>query len=157
MACGDYLSSYLRSNRCYRDSITILAGFPSSRPSRVVDSCFGASLVLAIMILPTIIAISRDTLTSLPPKLRQGAYGLGATRWETIMRVLLPAALSGIIGSIMLATGSSIGRNDGTDDARRQCQSGECVLAGSSFDAFVADCQPVLVKLAVLQKSSLFL
>ncbi len=70
---------------------------------------FGASLVLAIMILPTIIAISRDTLTSLPPKLRQGAYGLGATRWETIMRVLLPAALSGIVGSVMLALGRALG------------------------------------------------
>jgi phosphate transport system permease protein len=70
---------------------------------------FGASLVLAIMILPTIIAISRDTLTSVPPKLRQGAYGLGATRWETITLVLLPAALSGIIGSIMLALGRALG------------------------------------------------
>jgi phosphate transport system permease protein len=69
----------------------------------------GASLVLAIMILPTIIAISRDTLTSLPPKLRQGAYGLGATRWETIVLVLLPAALSGIVGSIMLALGRALG------------------------------------------------
>jgi phosphate transport system permease protein len=70
---------------------------------------FGASLVLAIMILPTIIAISRDSLTSLPPKLRQGAYGLGATRWETIVLVLLPAALSGIVGSIMLALGRALG------------------------------------------------
>jgi phosphate transport system permease protein len=70
---------------------------------------FGASLVLAIMILPTIIAISRDSLTSLPPKLRQGAYGLGATRWETIILVLLPAALSGIVGSIMLALGRALG------------------------------------------------
>jgi phosphate transport system permease protein len=70
---------------------------------------FGASMVLAIMILPTIIAISRDTLTSLPPKLRQGAYGLGATRWETITLVLLPAALSGIVGSIMLALGRALG------------------------------------------------
>ena len=70
---------------------------------------FGASMVLAIMILPTIIAISRDTLNSLPPKLRQGAYGLGATRWETIVLVLLPAALSGIIGSIMLALGRALG------------------------------------------------
>jgi phosphate transport system permease protein len=70
---------------------------------------FGASLVLAIMILPTIIAISRDTLNSLPPKLRQGAYGLGATRWETITQILIPAALSGIIGSIMLALGRALG------------------------------------------------
>jgi phosphate transport system permease protein len=70
---------------------------------------FAAALVLAIMILPTIIAISRDTMVSLPPQLRQGAYGLGATRWETITRVLLPAGLSGIIGSIMLALGRALG------------------------------------------------
>jgi phosphate transport system permease protein len=81
--------------------------FFSTEPSG--RQLFGASLVLAIMILPTIIAISRDTLASLPPKLRQGAYGLGATRWETIVRVLLPAALSGIIGSIMLALGRALG------------------------------------------------
>lgn len=70
---------------------------------------FAASLVLAFMILPTIIAISRDSLISVPPQLRQGAYGLGATRWETITKVLLPAALSGIIGSIMLALGRALG------------------------------------------------
>jgi phosphate transport system permease protein len=81
--------------------------FFSTEPSG--RQLLGASLVLAIMILPTIIAISRDTLNSLPPKLRQGAYGLGATRWETIVLVLLPAALSGIIGSIMLALGRALG------------------------------------------------
>lgn len=70
---------------------------------------FAASLVLAIMILPTIIAISRDSLLSLPTALRQGAYGLGATRWETITKVLLPGALSGIIGSVMLALGRALG------------------------------------------------
>ena len=70
---------------------------------------FGASLVLAIMILPTIVAISRDTMNSLPPQLRQGSYGLGATRWETITRVLIPAGLSGIIGSVMLALGRALG------------------------------------------------
>jgi len=70
---------------------------------------FGASLVLAIMILPTIVAISRDTMSSLPPQLRQGAYGLGATRWETITRVLVPAGLSGIIGAVMLALGRALG------------------------------------------------
>lgn len=70
---------------------------------------FATALVLAIMILPTIIAISRDSLASVPPQLRQGAYGLGATRWETITQVLLPASLSGIIGSIMLALGRALG------------------------------------------------
>ena len=51
-----------------------------------------AAIVLAIMILPTISAISRDALVSVPPKLREAAYGLGATRWETILAVIIPTA-----------------------------------------------------------------
>jgi phosphate transport system permease protein len=70
---------------------------------------FPTGIVLAIMILPIITSISRDTLVSLPPYLRQGAMALGATRWETILRVLVPAGLSGIIGSIMLALGRALG------------------------------------------------
>lgn len=68
-----------------------------------------AGVVLAIMILPIIIAISRDSLASLPPDLRQASLGLGATRWETIFRVLIPAAISGIVGGIMLALGRAMG------------------------------------------------
>lgn len=68
-----------------------------------------AGVVLAIMILPIITAISRDSLASLPPELRQASIGLGATRWETIFRVLVPAAFSGIIGAIILALGRAMG------------------------------------------------
>ena len=68
-----------------------------------------ASLVLAIMILPTISAISRDALVSVPPKLREAAYGLGATRWEAIIGVIIPTAQIGIIGSILLAFGRALG------------------------------------------------
>jgi phosphate transport system permease protein len=68
-----------------------------------------AAMVLAIMILPIITAISRDSLASLPPDLRQASLGLGATRWETIFRVLIPAAFSGIVGGIMLALGRAMG------------------------------------------------
>lgn len=68
-----------------------------------------AGVILAIMILPIIIAISRDSLASLPPDLRQASLGLGATRWETIFRVLIPAAISGIVGGIMLALGRAMG------------------------------------------------
>jgi phosphate transport system permease protein len=81
--------------------------FFSTAPS--TRQMFITALVLAIMILPTIIAISRDSLISVPPQLRQGAYALGATRWETILKVLLPASLSGIIGSVMLALGRALG------------------------------------------------
>ena len=68
-----------------------------------------AGIVLSIMILPIIIAISRDSLASLPPDLRQASLGLGATRWETIFRVLIPAAISGIVGGTMLALGRAMG------------------------------------------------
>ncbi len=72
-------------------------------------SILAASLVLSVMILPIITAISRDSLAALPPELRQGSYGLGATRWGTIFRVLIPAAISGIVGGVMLALGRAMG------------------------------------------------
>ena len=68
-----------------------------------------AVIVLSIMILPTITAISRDVLVSVPPKLRMAAYGLGATRWETIVGVILPTASRGIFGAVILAFGRALG------------------------------------------------
>ena len=68
-----------------------------------------AVLVLSIMILPTITAISRNALVAVPQKLRMAAYGLGATRWETILGVLLPTASRGIFGGIVLAFGRALG------------------------------------------------
>ena len=68
-----------------------------------------AAIVLAIMILPTISAISRDALVSVPPKLREAAYGLGATRWEALLAVILPTARTGIFGAVLLAFGRALG------------------------------------------------
>ena len=68
-----------------------------------------ASLVLAIMVLPTVSALSRDALVAVPPKLKEAAFGLGATRWEAILGVLVPTALTGIFGSIMLGFGRALG------------------------------------------------
>lgn len=68
-----------------------------------------AALILSVMILPIITAIARDSLASLPPHLRQASMGLGATRWTTIFRVLIPAAFSGIVGGTMLALGRALG------------------------------------------------
>lgn len=68
-----------------------------------------AGMILAIMTLPIITAISRDALSSVPRDLRQASMGLGATRWETIIQVLIPAAFSGIVGAIMLALGRAMG------------------------------------------------
>ena len=68
-----------------------------------------AALILSVMILPTIAAISRDAIINVDPGLRQAAVGLGATRWEAILQIILPAASSGIIGGIMLALGRALG------------------------------------------------
>lgn len=68
-----------------------------------------AGVILAIMTLPIITALSRDALISIPPSLRQAALGLGATRWETILQVLIPAAFSGIVSAVMLALGRAMG------------------------------------------------
>ncbi len=68
-----------------------------------------AVIVLSIMILPTITAISRNALAAVPPKLRMAAYGMGATRWETILAVILPAASRGIVGAVVLAFGRALG------------------------------------------------
>jgi phosphate transport system permease protein len=68
-----------------------------------------AAIVLAIMVLPIITSISYEALVAVPAKLREAAYGLGATRWETIMGVLLPTAAPGIFGAILLAFGRALG------------------------------------------------
>ncbi|NDG00171.1 MAG: ABC transporter permease subunit [Synechococcaceae bacterium WBB_32_011] len=68
-----------------------------------------AVLILVVMLLPIITAISRDCLNQVPPDLRQAAYGIGATRWTAIFQIILPAAVSGIIGGIMLALGRAMG------------------------------------------------
>lgn len=68
-----------------------------------------SALVLAIMILPLVTAITKDALAALPPELRQASLALGATRWWTIVRVLIPAAMSGIVGGTILALGRALG------------------------------------------------
>jgi phosphate transport system permease protein len=72
-------------------------------------SILAGSLVLSFMILPTIITISEDSLKALPPSYKAGALALGATHWQTIWRVLIPAARSGIVASIILGMGRAIG------------------------------------------------
>ena len=68
-----------------------------------------AALVLTIMILPTVTAISRDAFAAVDPLLREAAFGMGATRWETIVGVTLPTSKRGIYGSIVLGLGRALG------------------------------------------------
>ena len=72
-------------------------------------SILAGSLVLGFMILPTIITISEDALKALPPSYKAGALALGATHWQTIWRVLIPASRSGIVASVILGMGRAIG------------------------------------------------
>ena len=68
-----------------------------------------AALVLAIMILPTVAAVSQDALRLVPYRVKEAAYGMGATRWEAILRVMLPAAATGIFGALVLGFGRALG------------------------------------------------
>ena len=70
---------------------------------------FAAAIILAIMILPTIISISEDALRAVPKTLEEASLALGATRWQTIAKVLLPSALPGILTAIILAMARAIG------------------------------------------------
>jgi phosphate transport system permease protein len=77
---------------------------PQSGASRL-----GASFILTIMIIPTITAVTRDVLLSIPNHQREAALALGATQWEMIWQVLLPYGLSGILGAVILGLGRALG------------------------------------------------
>jgi phosphate transport system permease protein len=70
---------------------------------------FTAAFILSIMILPFIAAVTRDVFETVPPMLKEAAYGLGCTTWEVMWRVVLPFARSGVVGGAMLALGRALG------------------------------------------------
>src|SRR3982750_1589758 len=82
---------------------TIFAGPPSYL------SLFNAALILAIMVLPFITAISVDVFKTVPPVLKEAAYGVGCTTWEVVRNVVIPYTRVGVIGGIMLALGRALG------------------------------------------------
>lgn len=108
-----------------RPAVQLLAGIPSvvygfiglTLLAPLVRNTLGGpglsvltgAIVLGIMILPTIISISEDAIRSVPPALRQGALALGATRWQVIKDIVIPAARSGIIASVVLGMGRALG------------------------------------------------
>ena len=73
------------------------------------ESALAAGLVMGVMIIPFVSSLSDDVINAVPQALRDGSYGLGATRSETIRQVVLPAALPGIVGGILLAVSRAIG------------------------------------------------
>jgi len=123
LACAIYLNEYSPRGwvvNLIRISINNLAGVPS-----VVFGLFGlavfvkflgfgvsilsGSLTLAMLILPVIISASQEALTAVPQSLREASMALGATHWETIRRVVLPAALPGILTGVILSVGRAAG------------------------------------------------
>jgi len=127
IACAIYLAEITKGRfaEILRRVVEILAGIPSvvfglfgmTVICPIIREMFGGtgynalsgSVILAIMILPTIISISEISIRSVPHDYKAASLGLGATHWQTITRVLLPAARSGIIAAIILGTGRAIG------------------------------------------------
>ena len=72
-------------------------------------TALAGSLLLAIVALPTVVSVAEDALDTVPRSYREGAWALGATRWQTIWRVTLPAAKSGVLTAVMLGIGRAIG------------------------------------------------
>jgi len=72
-------------------------------------NAFTSSLIVAVMVLPTIISLSEDIFASLPNDFTEASLSLGATKWQTIKMVLIPAALSGIFAAVMLGLGRAVG------------------------------------------------
>lgn len=132
LATAIYLSEYAhpRTRRLLKPILEALAGVPTVvyayfalnvitldilRPLlgtehlSVPFNSLSASILLAVMILPTVASISEDAMASVPRDLREAAYGLGATRLEVALRVVVPAALSGIMAAILLAIARVVG------------------------------------------------
>lgn len=127
VSCSIYLVEYapLIIRKILKPIIELLAGIPSvvygfigvvmlAPLIRIYMggpglSVLAGSIILGIMILPTIVGISIDTLQAVPNSYREGALALGATKWQSIYKVVLPAARNGIIASIILGMGRAIG------------------------------------------------
>jgi phosphate transport system permease protein len=128
LAAAIYLSEYAheRVRRWLKPALEILAGVPtvvygffaltfvtpiirSFAPGTDTYNALSASIVMGIMIIPMVSSLSEDAMSAVPRTLREGAYALGATKFEVAVRTIVPAALSGIIASFILAISRAIG------------------------------------------------
>lgn len=120
---GVYLEEYGKDKwyaRFVEVNISNLAGVPSViygilglqlfvRASGLGNSILAGSLTLALLIMPIIIVSTREAVKAVPDTLRQGALALGATKWQTVYKVVLPASFGGILTGIILSTSRAIG------------------------------------------------
>ena len=89
--------------------LTVLVPFIREHIGGLGFSLLSGTIVLSIMILPTVTSIATDAMSSLPKPLREGSYALGATRWQTIRKVLIPAALPSLLTAIVLGMARAFG------------------------------------------------
>jgi phosphate transport system permease protein len=87
----------------------VLGWIPLFKGNFPAPTVFTASIVLSIMILPTVAAVSRDVLSAVPRDQREGMLALGATRWEMFSRAVLPYAANGVLGAVILGLGRAAG------------------------------------------------
>ena len=105
---GPVLATYVQQPlQAAFDGVPYLGAFVSGPPVGI--GILSAGIILAIMIIPFISAVMRDVFEVTPPLLKESAYGLGATTWEVVTKVVLPYTKSGVIGGIMLGLGRAIG------------------------------------------------
>ncbi|WP_462420726.1 phosphate ABC transporter permease PstA [Salinicoccus sp. Marseille-QA3877] len=123
VATALYLEEYAPKNRVtdfIKVNISNLAGVPSVvfgllglamfvRAMAMGNSVLAAGLTLALMILPVIVVSSQEAIRSVPSTVREASIGMGATKWQTVSRIILPAAIPGIITGIILAVSRAIG------------------------------------------------
>lgn len=118
-----YLEEYAPKNKFtefIKINISNLAGVPSVvfgllglamfvRALALGNSVLAAGLTLALMILPVIVVASQEAIRAVPASVREASIGMGATKWQTVSRIILPAAIPGIITGIILAISRAIG------------------------------------------------
>lgn len=108
MVFGPILAQYVQQPlQSWFDGIPYLGAFVSGPPVGI--GLLAAGIILAIMIIPFIAAVMRDVFEVTPALLKESAYGLGATTWEVMWKVVLPYTKSGVLGGIMLGLGRALG------------------------------------------------
>ena len=99
---------------------TYLGWFPAFSGTPFGLDVLTAGIILAIMIIPTVSSVSREVIQAVPNSIREGAYSIGATKWEVIRNWVLSYGRSGLFGAVILGLGRASRRDDGSDHGHRK-------------------------------------